>query len=70
MSPSVANLSVPGVRAVPGVADAAVGTAPVPDIARTVSNATKGPALLGGVNGGYFYRVDLAKFSDDVWCAE
>lgn len=54
----------------PGVADAAVGTAPVPDIARTVSNATKGPALLGGVNGGYFYRVDLAKFSDDVWCAE
>ena len=63
-----ANLSAPGVRAVPGVADPALGTAPVPDIARYNNNATaaKAPTLLAGVNGGYFFRVDLSSFHDDV----
>lgn len=60
-----ANLSAPGVRAVPGVADPAVGTAPVPDIAR-YANGNTSPGLIAGINGGYFFRVDLSHFEDDV----
>jgi hypothetical protein len=60
-----ANLSAPGVRAVPGVADPATGTAPVPAIARYANNNAT-PGLLAGVNGGYFYRVHDTNFKDDV----
>lgn len=60
-----ANLSAPGVRAFPAVANPDAGTAPLPDIAR-YANGNTTPGLLAGVNGGYFFRVDLSHFEDDV----
>jgi len=53
------ELGNPNVRAVPGVADPAAMVQSVPDMAKA--------NYLAGINGGYFWRVDIDSFwLDDV----
>lgn len=56
-----ADLSTPGLRLLPLAAPSALQLAPI-----NVTAAADGRNLLAGINGGYFYRVDLDKFFDGV----
>lgn len=50
------------VRAVPGVADPAIMLQGIPDM------AAPNPNLIAGINGGYFWRVDITPFWVDDVC--
>jgi exopolysaccharide biosynthesis protein len=56
-----ADLSRPGLRLVPVTAPRNVSVTPLNSMA-----ASDGRNLLAGINGGYFYRVDLSSFFDTV----
>jgi hypothetical protein len=57
-----ANLSSAlGLRLLPLAAPAALGIAPINETA-----AADGRNILAGINGGYFYRVDVSSFFDGV----
>jgi exopolysaccharide biosynthesis protein len=56
------DLSSPNVRVRPAVADPKKQLQPVPDM------ATQNPNFIVGINGGYFWRVDITNFWVDDVC--
>ena len=65
-----ANMAYPGVVAKPAVAKTKIGLAPLSQIMRTAGVPSRpGRAsdnMVAGINGGYFYRLDVKRFFDDV----
>lgn len=56
------DVTNPSVRVVPGVANPKKMLEPVPDM------ATQNPNYIVGINGGYFWRVDITNFWVDDVC--
>ena len=56
------DLSNPNVRVVPGVANPKKSVEPITDM------AAQDPNFIAGINGGYFWRVDITKFWFDNVC--